>query len=122
MRPAVDPARDPERDAAWARGQDLAGHLIFRTGPHRGGLGYLPVAPVPGAPCPSSPRRPRKPIRSELLFPIDVSPGTLWLFPGNLPHGVMAYRGDPGRHAARISVAINFEHALLPAPSAYMPT
>ena len=79
---------------------DVGGHLLFRAGGVQGSThSFLAVPP---------------------------EPGTMWLFPGGLPHCVMPFvdsgeghAGGPGGHpgdmpgdnGSRISVAINFEDA-----------
>ena len=85
--------------AAGGAAADVGGHLLFRAGGVRGSThSFLAVPP---------------------------EPGTMWLFPGGLPHCVMpfsdsdeAHAGGPGEPPAdlgdRISVAVNFEEAALP--------
>ena len=85
--------------AAGGAAADVGGHLLFRAGGVRGSThSFLAVPP---------------------------EPGTMWLFPGGLPHCVMpfsdsgeAHAGGPGEPRAdrgdRISVAVNFEEAAPP--------
>ena len=87
--------------AADVAAADVGGYLLFRAGGVQGSThSFLAVPP---------------------------EPGTMWLFPGGLPHCVMPFvdsgeghAGGPGGHhpgdmpGDRISVAINFEDAAPP--------
>tara|TARA_B100000795_G_scaffold215753_1_gene169618 strand:+ start:247 stop:630 length:384 start_codon:yes stop_codon:yes gene_type:complete len=98
------PAADAE--AADMAAADVGGHLLFRAGG------------VPGS--------------THSFLAVPPEPGTMWLFPGGLPHCVMPFMdggeghaggsgghpGDmPGDYGDRISVAINFEDAAPPVTS-----
>ena len=89
--------------AAGGAAADVGGHLLFRAGGVRGS--------------------------SHSFLAVPPEPGTMWLFPGGLPHCVMpfsdsgeAHAGGPAapradrrdRHGDRISVAVNFEEAAPP--------
>lgn len=86
--------------------EDLSGHLIFRGGP---------VKHRPGGPRASAQWS------THSYFAVPPVPGTLWVFAGTIPHGVMA-RKAPGTSAAaerpeaprqqpRISIALNYSTA-----------
>lgn len=99
-----------------------AGPLIFRGGP-------LPLPPPPAIPIPTAPQA-APATHSFMAVPPDA--GSLWLFPGDIPHAVMRAQLPPGVESAyqpggagggvrgdpRISIAINFEHACPPPRSA----
>ena len=59
---------------------------------------------------------------SHSYMAIRPEPGTLWVFPGSIPHMVMRTilpYGVAEPDASRISVGINFSDAVPPAPIAY---
>ena len=88
----------------------LAGHLVFRGGRPLG-------EPTFGG-------------ATNTYLGAPPNPGTLWLFPGLVPHGVLGHGVPPRTSAeeeenaiarlyarARVSVAINFEEAEAPTPA-----
>lgn len=77
--------------------QKLDGRLLFRTGPKRRAGGQQPLA-------------------SHSFMTVSPVPGTLWLFPGSIPHRVLGMIAATdvttrGMWAPRISVAMNFVNA-----------
>ena len=85
---------------------DYSGHLIFRGGPSK-------VRPD-GADAPAV-------WSSHSFFAVPPSPGNLWIFSGQIPHGVCQQRlaGLPGEDSpARVSIALNYSTAKPPEPSA----
>ena len=85
--------------AAGGAAADVGGHLLFRAGGVQGSTHSFLAAPP--------------------------EPGTMWLFPGGLPHCVMPFSDGGEAHAGgpreppadlgdRISVAVNFEEAAPP--------
>ena len=86
------------------------GHMIFRGGARPEGEGG-PALAADGAPC-----------RTYLAVP--PSAGTLWLFPGSLPHLVMRRLLPPGvaePEVPRISIGVNFDFAVPPLPVPWRP-
>ena len=86
------------------------GHMVFRGGARPAGEGG-PALAADGAPC-----------RTYLAVP--PQPGTLWLFPGSLPHLVMRRLLPPGvaePEVPRISIGVNFDFAVPPLPSPWRP-
>jgi hypothetical protein len=89
---------------------EASGHMIFRAGPRPDGEGGpskgLTAGPEESEPCRS-------------YFAVPPSPGTLWLFPGSMPHTVMPTVLPDGLdepETPRISIGINFEVAVPPLP------
>lgn len=81
----------------------LDGRLVFRTGARKRHKGEASPA-------------------SHAYMSVPPVPGTLWLFPGSVPHRVFGMSGASGQHdctrgmwAPRISVALNFLDAECPA-------
>ena len=69
-----------------------AGHLLFRGGPRRGG--DIEEAETPA---------------SHTYFAVPPTPGTLWIFPGTVPHCVLPVRpgeGQEERRAAQTGAAM----------------
>ena len=100
---------------------DMSGHLILRAGCSN------PVTPDGKELQSVEPQAPRD---SRTYMALPPVPGTLWFFPGNVPHAVMgrcpsscmppppaASVGDDTACTPRISIAINFTHAMPPAPT-----
>ena len=70
---------------------------VFRAGPRDEAEGGPSLAAADGAPC-----------RSYL--PVPPHPGTLWLFPGSMPHLVMRRKLPPGLaepETPRVSIGVN---------------
>jgi len=79
------------------------GHMIFRGGPR-------PVEE--GGPRLGNDGQPR-----QSYFAVPPAPGTLWLFPGSVPHTVMHTvlpEGVPEPFMPRISIGVNFDSAIAP--------
>jgi len=86
---------------------DLSGHLVLRAG------GTRRRARGDGARLDAS----EWALHSFMAVP--PKPGTLWLFPGGIPHAVMASRTSRGGGAeepARVSIALNFNDSRVPRP------
>ena len=86
-------------------GNETSGHMIFRAGPR-------PQAE--GGPALSESGEERR-----TYFAVPPVPGTLWLFPGSMPHTVMPTvlpDGVDEPETPRISLGINFEVAVPPLP------
>ena len=83
------------------------GHMVFRAGPRDKAEGGPALAAADGAPC-----------RSYMQVP--PCPGTLWLFPGSMPHLVMRRTLPPGLEepdTPRVSLGVNFDFATPPLPA-----
>ena len=88
-----------------------SGHMIFRCGPKK-----VPVQP-PG-PIDLAQLLSTSPF-SHSYMSVAPLPGSLWIFPGSVPHAVMQTvlpRGVTEPEQARISIGINFSDAKSPPP------
>ena len=103
-------------------GFEQSGHMIFRAGPR-------PTAE--GGPCASSrSSSSATQVAGEeceaprTFFAVPPTAGTLWLFPGSMPHTVMPTVLPPGAaepETPRISIGVNFEVAVPPLPRPWRP-
>ena len=83
--------------------QSLDGRMIFRSGPKRAADGSVPPS-------------------SHTYMTVPPVPGSLWLFPGTVPHRVLGMAGaadagadgSRGQWGPRISIAMNFLDAQVP--------
>jgi len=83
-----------------------SGHMLFRCGPKKG-----PCDPIDGTAQPSP--------FSHSYMSVEPLPGSLWIFPGSVPHAVMQAvlpYGVSEPEQARISIGINFSDAMSPPP------
>jgi len=101
-----------------------SGHMIFRCGP-KNPPNQLP-GPIDLAQLPVQPSGPIDLAQLPPLSPFSHSymsvaplPGSLWIFPGSVPHAVMQTilpYGVTNPEHARISIGINFSDAKSPPP------
>mmetsp|Transcript_16670 Transcript_16670/g.33602 ORF Transcript_16670/g.33602 Transcript_16670/m.33602 type:complete len:334 (-) Transcript_16670:631-1632(-) len=119
--------------AAPAEDRSADGHLLFRCGTPRrsghGGSGRVRTGDGPGGAGVGGGDSDVEPTASHSYLAVPPTPGSLWLFPGSIPHAVLGVHGtaaepNAGEVAttsepkpARISVAINLIHATPPAAS-----
>jgi hypothetical protein len=133
----VDPPAAPLA-ASSAQRQPLEGHLLFRGGPlprtwcasyeaatpsgeassevaQASAAGFRQASAVPGGMAQPLP---------HAYLAVPPRPGTLWLFPGEVPHTVLPAQIKPpaigsssAGHAPRISIAVNFVDAIPPPPA-----
>ena len=97
------------------------GCLVFRAGQRQEGeMGGMRGADGPAAATSSTTAVAGDAAELKHSFwAVPPKPGTLWLFPGHMPHAVMeqlTLPGMPDGKSARISVAFNCIHAAPPQP------